>query len=202
MPNGKYLITQDANLTTRDDEANGPVIEGYFAVFGAEYWPFGRDKEYSWVETIDPGAFDLTRDRDVRALVNHDSTLVLGRTTTGTLELRVDQRGLYGTIHVNPEDPDAMALYARVKRGDVSQCSFGFNIRNQELVTGLGKADHVILKDVELWEVSCCTFPAYDETEISARAKEVRAESDRAAEQRRALWRQNMHSKLEGEQDA
>lgn len=193
----RHLVTQDVALTTRDD-GDEPIIEGYFAVFGAQYWPVGRDKAYSWYETVAPTAFDLERDRDVRALVNHDTTLVLGRTTAGTLELRVDGHGLYGTIKVNPADPDAMALYERVKRGDVNQCSFGFNILKEQWTNEAGQAQHVELQDVELWEVSCCTFPAYEETEITARTKEVRAVLDRQA----ADWREGMRARLAGRREA
>lgn len=193
----RHLVTQDVSLTTRNDE-NEPTIEGYFAVFGVEYWPVGRDKDWSWYETIAPTAFDLERDRDVRALVNHDSTLVLGRTTAGTLDLKVDGHGLYGRIKVNPADPDAMALYERVKRGDVSQCSFGFNILKEQWTTEAGSAEHCELQDVELWEVSCCTFPAYDETEISARTAEARAVLDSKA----AKWREDMRARLAGRKEA
>ena len=58
--------------------------------------------------------------------------LVLGRTKAGTLELREDEKGLFGTIRIDPNDSAAMDLYERVSRGDVDGCSFGFNIRKEE----------------------------------------------------------------------
>src|SRR5690606_21011655 len=124
-------------------------------------------------EEIAPTAFDGSLDRDVRALINHDSTLVLGRTKAGTLELRVDSHGLWGRVKINPKDTDAVNLYDRVKRGDVDQCSFGFNILDE--VTEWrddGTVKWTITK-AELWEVSVCTFPAYEQTSIQARMAEV-----------------------------
>ena len=114
----RTALVRDGKFTTRAEDGN-LYIEGYFAVFGSEY----RMWENA-IETIDEDAFNETVDGDVRALVNHDSTLVLGRTTAGTLTLRVDRTGLWGSILINRSDQDAMNLYERVKRGDVSQCSF------------------------------------------------------------------------------
>lgn len=115
-------------------DGEGPVIEGYFSVFNSDYplWPGAT-------EQVAPGAFakSLAGDYgecDVRALANHDTTLVLGRTTAGTLTLREDAHGLYGTIQINEQDTDAMNLYARVQRGDVSQCSFGLISRARNLL--------------------------------------------------------------------
>lgn len=151
-------------FTTRDDSEN-PKIEGYFAVFNSNY-NIGQGMS----ESIAQGAFDGTLSGDVRALVNHDSTLVLGRTSAHTLDLRQDEHGLWGSISINPKDTDAMNLYERVRRGDVSQCSFGFDITDEETSISEDGSVHWTIKSVELYEVSCCTFPAYEQTNISARA--------------------------------
>ena len=142
-------------------------IEGYFSVFNSVYemWPGAT-------ESVDPHAFDDTLDRDIRCLINHDSTLVLGRTKANTLVLRVDDTGLWGSVKINPNDQDAMNLYERVKRGDVDQCSFGFTIDEQD---GELKGDdgvHWTLKRVTLHEVSIVTFPAYEDTSVEARKRE------------------------------
>lgn len=154
------------SFNTRED-GDAPRIEGYFAVFNSNY-----DIAPGMYETIAPGAFKNTLGGDIRALVNHDTTLVLGRTKAGTLELREDERGLWGSVKVNPNDRDAMNLYERVKRGDVDQCSIGFEIRDEETEFLENGTIHWTIKEVELYEVSCCTFPAYPETSISAREKE------------------------------
>ena len=148
-----------------------PIIEGYFAVFDSEY-RFAPDM----YETIDPHAFDETLGDDIRALINHDTTLVLGRTKSGTLKLHVDEHGLFGRIEINRNDSDAMNLYARVQRKDVSQCSIGFVPLAEEteiLKDETGRdVVHFIEKRVSLLEVTCCTFPAYEATDISARTKQ------------------------------
>ena len=185
----RTAVTQEREFQTR--EADGKrYIEGYFAVFNSEYWLW--EDAY---ETIAPGAFDLARDKDVRALTNHDTTLVLGRTTSGTLTLRVDERGLFGSIEINENDQDAVNIYERVKRGDVSQCSFGFDILGQEIERSEGQPTVFRITSAKLWEVSCCTFPAYEETGITARKAEL-AEIDR---RKAEAWRADMLAKLKGE---
>ena len=172
-------------------EADGELyIEGYFAVFNSEYdfWPGAT-------ETILPGAFDESISGDVRALVNHNSDLVLARTKSGTLELKQDSRGLWGRIRVNQDDRAALDLYARVKRGDVSQCSFGFGIESERFVDlGDGKCRWEIEKVNPLYEVSPCTFPAYEETGISARKADYEAARQRGLE----AWRVQAKAKLKG----
>lgn len=144
-------------------------ISGYFAVFDDVYemWP-------GVTESIDPHAFDNTIGvgNDVRALIDHETRLVLGRTGPHTLRLRVDEKGLWGDIDINENDTDATNLYARVQRGDVSQCSFGFDILDEERSVNEATGNvHYTLKVVELKEVSVCTFPAYKGTSVEARAE-------------------------------
>jgi hypothetical protein len=156
-------------LKTRAEGDSGDlVIEGYFAVFGreTELWPGAY-------EEIAPGAFDNTLSNDIRALINHETRLVLGRTKAGTLELRADNYGLWGRIKINPNDTDAMNLYERVKRGDVDQCSFGFNIVSEETEWRDDGTVKWRITEVDLHEVSVVTFPAYEDTGVSARQKQV-----------------------------
>ena len=166
----KRTLTIDArNFQTRAAEDGRLIIEGYFAVFNSPYW---LDYEGGSYETVAPTAFDETLDGDIRALINHDSTFVLGRTTAGTLRLRTDEVGLWGEIEVNPADTDAVNLYERVKRRDVSQCSFGFEILEYEIEFIEGTENiHRILRKVKLYEVSVVTFPAYADTNVDARAE-------------------------------
>ena len=187
----RRAVAVDGNFQTREVDGR-KYIEGYFAVFGAKYHLW--DNAY---ETIDRGAFDLDEDRDVRALTNHDTTLVLGRTTNGTLMLRVDDHGLWGSVEVNENDQDAVNAHARVERGDVSQCSFGFDILDEELMREDGN-DVWHIRKVKLYEVSICTFPAYAETEVKTRQNELETIKKRKAE----AWRSEMLKKLKGEKDA
>ena len=169
-----------ANLSTRDDGTQEKVIEGYFAVFNqeTELWPGAY-------EEISPDAFNETLSEDIRALINHDTTLVLGRNTSGTLELREDARGLWGSIKANPNDMDAMNLYERVRRGDVTQCSFGFDILKEKTEWRDDGSVKWILEKVKLYEVSVCTFPAYEGTGVQARHDEVKQHQKRQLEQRK-----------------
>ena len=181
-------ITRSAEFQTR--EADGQrYIEGYFAVFNSEYWLW--DDAF---ETIDPGAFRLETDADVRALTNHDSTLVLGRTTAGTLQLRIDERGLWGSILVNDRDQDAVNAYERVRRGDVTQCSFGFDILQESVEHRADGMTVWHLQRVKLYEVSVCTFPAYEETGVTARKAEVEHIRQREME----VWRAAALARVKG----
>ncbi len=173
---------------TREAENGGKHISGYFAVFGSTY------NLSPWEsESIAPGAFRSSlANNDIRALTNHDTTLVLGRTTAGTLTLKEDDHGLWGDIIVNEQDGDAMNTWARVQRGDVSQCSFGFYIRDEQVDYRPDGGVHFTLLDVDLHEVSVCTFPAYTDTDIAARSAE-RAEVRR---QELESWKDSIRRKL------
>lgn len=187
----RTALVRDGKFTTRAEDGN-LYIEGYFAVFGSEY----RMWENA-IETIDEDAFNETVDGDVRALVNHDSTLVLGRTTAGTLTLRVDRTGLWGSILINQSDQDAMNLYERVKRGDVSQCSFGFDILDQSTEVMENGTTVWRLKKVELYEVSVVTFPAYEDTSVIARKKDY----EEIQKRKKELWQKEMIQRLKGVND-
>lgn len=180
----RQLRAMATQFETRED-GDTPHITGYFAVFNSVY-----EIGPGMTESVAPGAFSKAiAGGDIRALVNHDTTLVLGRTKAGTLELREDSRGLWGDVTINPNDRDAMNLYERVKRGDVDQCSFGFGepFTEDTEVNDDGSV-HWTLKEVNLHEVSACTFPAYKDTNISARAKE----RDDLKARKLSAWKERM----------
>ena len=183
----KRMRNITADFITRDDGGT-PVIEGYFAVFNSVY-----EIAPGLSESIAPGAFSKSVTGDVRALINHDTTLVLGRAKAGTLELREDSHGLWGKISINPNDGEAMNLYDRVKRGDVDQCSIGFDIRSEDTEIKEDGSIHWTIKEVDpLYEVSCCTFPAYEETSIAART----AQADNIKKREREAWIARMKERL------
>lgn len=184
----QFRSSSFSNFETREDGEN-PVIEGYFSVFNTTY-----DMGFDMSESVAPGAFTKSLSNDVRALINHDTTLVLGRTSAHTLELREDLHGLWGKITINPKDSDAMNLYERVKRGDVSQCSFGFNIVSENTDIREDGSVHWTITEADLHEVSVCTFPAYEETAVSARAHDLEEIKKRQFEKRRS----ELLSKLKG----
>jgi HK97 family phage prohead protease len=178
-------------------EGDTPHISGYFAVFNSNYeiWP-------GMTESIAPGAFSNTlAGGDVRALVNHDTTLVLGRTKAHTLRLSEDEHGLFGDITINPNDQDAVNLYERVKRGDVDQCSFGFEIVREDTEVGEDGSIHWTIQEVNLFEVSACTFPAYEATNISARERERDLLKARSLEAWKERMKARIHNGTEGAAD-
>jgi HK97 family phage prohead protease len=159
-------------VTLRDDSGK-PKISGYAAMFNSPSCDLG-----GFTERIAPGAFTKTlKESDVRALWNHDTGIVLGRSKAGTLSLREDDTGLM--IEIDP--PDSAAAYLEtMRRGDVDQMSFGFQAirdkweedRNADTITRT-------LLEVRLFEVSVVAFPAYSDTSASVRAidqaKEIRS---------------------------
>lgn len=175
-----------SEFQTRED-GEKLSIEGYFAVFNSNY-----EIAPGMSESIAPGAFAKSLSNDIRALINHDTTLVLGRTKAHTLELREDAHGLWGHIEINPKDGDAMNLYERVKRGDVDQCSFGFNIIHEDTEIRENGDIHWTMTELDVHEVSCCTFPAYEETNISARSNE----RDKIQKRTLQAWQEKMKERL------
>lgn len=185
-PEMRVMQLRSGEFKTREDSGE-MTIEGYFAVFNSDYemWEGAS-------ESIAPGAFTSSVGGDIRGLTNHDTTLVLGRTKAHTLELKEDTHGLWGRITINPKDSDAVNTYERVKRGDVDQCSIGFMIRSEETDFRDDGSIHWTITDVELFEVSVCTFPAYEETGVSARHRDAEELKKRASE----AWKLKMKDRL------
>lgn len=188
-------VTSDLNV--RSDDNDEMVIEGYFAVFNkrTELFPGAFEK-------IDSEAFNSTLGNDVRALINHDTTMVLGRNKSNTLELKTDSHGLWGKVRINEHDADAVNMYQRVKRGDIDGCSFGFNIINEETDFRDDGSIEWTLKEIDLHEVSVCTFPAYDETGIQARHNEIKQHEKRKFEQRKNQLRERLKNAIKATNDS
>ena len=188
----KYRQTRSVSseFKTRNEDSK-LYISGYFAVFNSNYeiWPGAT-------ESIDPHAFDNALSSDIRCLIDHETRLVLGRNKAGTLTLKIDSRGLWGEVEINPNDQDAMNLYERVKRGDVDQCSFGFEIEKEEFEERGDGTIHWTIKSVVLYEVSVVTFPAYDETGVSARKNDFKQIKKRKMD----LFKQNLLRRVKGGQ--
>lgn len=188
--NTRQARSMASRFETREDDG-GLYIEGYFAVFNSVYemWPGAT-------ESIAPGAFSNTLGGDIRALIDHESRLVLGRNKSGTLELKEDSHGLWGCIRVNREDSDAMNLHNRVKRGDVDQCSFGFEIVKEDTEVREDGTVHWTIREVKLYEVSVVTFPAYEDTGVAARKRDF----DEIQKRKTEAWRLSMSRRLKGEE--
>ena len=144
-------------------------IYGYAALFNSmseEMWGFR--------EVIDPGAFAETDVSDVRALFNHDNNLLLARTSSGTLSIEVDENGLRYEFEA-PKTSYGKDLVELMKRGDVTQSSFGFTIDREgeywEQREGELPVRH-ITRIKKLYDVSPVTYPAYPDTTVAVRSLE------------------------------
>ena len=138
------------------------ILSGHAAVFNKWSEQMGFFKEQ-----IAPGAFRKTiQEADVRALFNHDPNYPLGRTTNGTLKLWEDDVGLAYELQL-PNTSYAKDLRESIKRGDVTQNSIGMVVVKEKWSTDGKKRT---LLEVRLYDVSPVTFPAYPQTDVSARA--------------------------------
>ena len=151
-------------IEVRDAEGDEMTLEGYAAVFNSET-DLGAFRE-----VIRPGAFDDVMDNDVRALINHDPNLILGRTGNGTLELSTDERGLKYKVKLGDQQY-ARDFYESVKRGDISQSSFAFTIDKQSW--NEERTVRSVDKVRQLLDVSPVTYPAYAAATVQARDQQL-----------------------------
>jgi len=107
---------------------------------------------------------------DVRGLFNHGEDVVLGRNKSGTMVLTVDNNDVKYKIKYNPNDPDHVRVMEKVKRGDISQSSFAFTVKDDKWETRNGKDHRTVLKIKKWYDVSPVTYPAYANTSVAARS--------------------------------
>lgn len=187
----RYAVLADLEIV-EEREGQAPLIRGHAAVFNQLSEDLGGFREQ-----IAPGAFaEAIQKDDVRALFNHDTNLVLGRNQAGTLRLSENAHGL--AIEIDPPATTyARDLMVSMKRGDVTQMSFGFSIRPGGQDWAKDDEGRVIrtLKRLRLFDVSPVTFPAYPQTDVALRELRAYRESEvpvpsipwRLALRRRAL---------------
>lgn len=159
--------------------ATAATIRGYAARFNSPSEPIGG----RFVERIAPGAFDEVLGQDVRALINHDPSLILGRSTAGTLRLSVDAQGLAYEVDL-PDTAYARDLATSIARGDISQSSFAFTLEPDGEVwsrTDEGMRVRTLVKFKRLLDVSPVTYPAYPEASVGLRSLERFEDAERAA---------------------
>jgi uncharacterized protein len=174
----------------KDDK---PSIEGVGAVYDQDY-------DNGWfIERMKPGTFKRAIDekQDVRCLFNHDPNNVLGRTKSGTLRISDAADGLHYECDTNPETRIAADVHAMIDRGDVDGCSISFMVRSQawrEETDDKGQTTYIReIEDVDLYDVGPVTFPAYEQTSVTARSlwphgvpDEVRSHVPKLRDQQRA----------------
>ena len=156
------------NIEARQNDPEStdePRVEGYATTFGDNYdlGPF--------TESIDRSAFKNVMGDDVRMLFNHDPNFPLARSKNGegTLEMRVDDRGVFFSFPVGPQSY-AKDLHESIKRGDVDQASFAFTVESDEWEERDGKPHRHITRLGSLTDLSVVTYPANAATEVMARS--------------------------------
>ena len=191
MRNLKNQVRSIGKLNTRNDnnETDEMKIEGYFVVFNSE-----TELYDGMFEEISDKAFANIDLSDVRALADHDTAKVLGRTKSNTLKLSVDDKGLYGEITINKNDTEAVNLYERVKRQDIDQCSFGFNILNETMEQRVDGTTKWTITEIELFEVSVVTFPAYSDTAVEARSAQIKQLEKRNLQTRKQKLKERINT--------
>jgi HK97 family phage prohead protease len=150
-------------LEIRDD-SDGFSLNGYASTFDQPY-------DMGWyTESVDPGAFKRTLGQkpDVRLLINHDG-LPLARTTSGTLTLDTDSKGLRVSAALDPTDPDVAALAPKMRRGDLNQMSFGFRTIEDIWENDMSKRTLRQL-DLNNGDVSVVTYPANPNASVAIRS--------------------------------
>jgi HK97 family phage prohead protease len=164
-------------------EGDSVKVGGYAAVFNSMSQDLGGFRE-----VIRRGAFTHTiaGGADVRFLINHDG-MPLARTKSGTLRLAEDERGLRIDATLDPTDPDVQRLIPKMKRGDLSQMSFGF--RTLKDAWRQEGADQIReLHAVDLFDVSAVTYPAYQSTEVALRSLAAVRSAQPVADPLAAHW--------------
>jgi len=165
------------------DAFDGRLIRGTPIVFHRLSLDLGGFRERILPEAVNR---TLREGYDVRALVDHDSSKIIGRVKAGTLSLRKDSDGLAAKI-----DPPATS-YARdivesINRGDVSGMSFGFRVLDDQwhMEDGLPVRE---VTDMEIREISIVSFPAYEDTDVGVALRSLDAFRQQAA----SVWRPSM----------
>lgn len=171
---GNKLEQRLMDVRARDlGEDNQMIVEGYAVVFNSETRLF--EDVY---EQIDRGAFDGVDFSDVRAFYDHQTGNLLGRTKADTLRLTIDDTGLRFRL-ILPNTQLGRDTYELVKRGDLSQCSFGFYVGDEDWSVVDDVYHRTITKIDELVEISLVSIPAYDNTTVTVAQRSVEAIKER-----------------------
>ena len=169
MPNHeKETRTLATSLSFREAAPGSKGTVGQLFGYAAKYSTWSQDLG-GFKETIKPGAFDraLRQKQDIRCLLNHDENIVLGRWKSGTLGITSDSVGLRFTVAL-PDTQAGRDVKTLVQRGDITQCSFAFKAVSDSWNSS--RTQRTLL-DVDLFDVSAVTYPAYEDTEVSARSR-------------------------------
>lgn len=161
----RRIVSGKGELRVVGGDGEAKRIVGHAAVFNELSEPLGGFRE-----RISPGAFAraIREGQDVRGLFNHDSNLILGRTSAGTMKISEDDKGL--AYEITPPDSDqARALVESIRRGDVTGNSFSFMTMTDKWETINGETIRTLI-DVDLFDVGPVVWPAYPQTDVALRS--------------------------------
>lgn len=155
----------ELRASSGDEESR--VIEGYAALFNVR-----SELMYDFYEVIAPSAFDEADLSDIRALFNHDPNSILARTSSGTLEVEVNEKGLFFRFEP-PNNTLGNDLLESVRRGDISQSSFAFTLLPDGDNWSRDESDDMLVRTItkidRVFDIAPVTYPAYALTTVSAR---------------------------------
>ena len=191
----RRAISFPVTLEKREAEGESRKISGYAAVFEQ------KTKIGTWYEEqIVRGAFDECDFSRCVLNFNHDDNNLLGRVSSGTLKLEIDEKGLRFECEL-PDTTTANDILTLIRRGDIEGCSFAFVVRESswEWLSDEDPAQldqRTIMKISEVFDVSVVTHPAYEQTSVDARSAEA------AREQHREELRQEEEEKEKAEAES
>lgn len=181
------------SIEIRSVESGNYLIEGYINKFNT------RSKFMRFYEQIDKRAFDrtLAKGHNIFAMYNHNSDKILGSTKSGSLTLSTDDIGLRFSLQINPNVSYAKDVYELVKSGDVEGCSFGFIALEEQWDIQDDDSELRTILDLELIECTITPFPAYEESEATAKRSYQQHENVVEEQRKQLVEQEQIHIELE-----
>lgn len=178
----KEIRSGAESIEIRSNERNDVYAEGYALKFNSLSEDLGGFKE-----VITPEALKETDFSDVRALLNHNADKVLARSSAGTLDLNVDDKGLKFRFKI-PDTTYGMDLAENLKNGNINQCSFGFSLDENGDEFRYDEKDNIYKRTLnkikEVVDISLVTYPAYKDSSVAPALRSLSKIKENEVEQR------------------
>lgn len=188
----------DVEVRAESNEDEKMVIEGYALKFNTKSNPL-RSNDISFVESISPKALENADMSDVRALIDHNPSLVLARTTADTLKLEIDEVGLRFKAEL-ADTTYARDLYKNIQAGNINQCSFAFELDEKGDSVRYNKETSMYERTLnsfkKIMDVSAVTYPAYNDTDVMPALRSIE-EAEKEAEQLKEQQKRKLELELE-----
>jgi|SRR5699024_796960 len=188
----------DVEVRAKSNEDEKMVIEGYALKFNTKSNPL-RSNDISFVESISPKALENADMSDVRALIDHNPSLVLARTTADTLKLEIDEVGLRFKAEL-ADTTYARDLYKNIQAGNINQCSFAFELDEKGDSVRYNKETSMYERTLnsfkKIMDVSAVTYPAYNDTDVMPALRSIE-EAEKEVEQLKEQQKRKLELELE-----